>query len=184
MYENEGEGDHGVFPDISKIKTDQSKRARTTRPSRRPVDDPDYQSLETATEDKIYTESQLSNKQIDEKYYKNSDLNVGNPINPIIMDRERIEKQMPKLYKARDIFQPGQEDKVSSESDLDEYIKLNQENKGIKYQQADKHKKTGSTFRRMGSTKGGMNDTFQSISGGPKMLLSHSKFKHKFGETG
>lgn len=68
---------------------------------------------------------------------------------------------MPKLYKARDIYQLGQEDRLSTESDLDEYIKLNQQNKGFKYQQADKQRKTASNFRKTGSTNlGGMNDTF------------------------
>lgn len=58
MYENEGEGERGVFADISAMKGGYpNKRAKTSKPTGRPVDDPDYQSIETATEDRIYTES-------------------------------------------------------------------------------------------------------------------------------
>jgi hypothetical protein len=61
MFDHDGEGEKSVFPDIGSMKRLEEKRAKTTRPTKRPVDDPDYESIETATEERIFTDSQISN---------------------------------------------------------------------------------------------------------------------------
>jgi hypothetical protein len=59
----------------------------------------DYVSIETPSEDKIYTESLNSTDYFED----DNDLAVGDIINPIIVDRNRIYKQLPKLHKAKDL---------------------------------------------------------------------------------
>jgi hypothetical protein len=51
-----------------------------------------YESIETATEDKIFTESLHSSFND-----VNMDIEMGDPINPIRVNRESIQKQMPRL---------------------------------------------------------------------------------------
>jgi len=75
------------------------------------------ESIATATEDKIFTESIYSNEDM------NYDIELGNIINPIIIDKNRLAKQMPSLMKARDLVAvktpPGQ--KQDSDSDIETY---------------------------------------------------------------
>jgi len=59
-----------------------------------------YVSIETASEDKIYTESLNSTDYFEDE---NFELAMGDIINPIIVDKNRIMKQLPKLHKAKDL---------------------------------------------------------------------------------
>jgi len=87
----------------------------------RPVDANDYVSVETPSDDKIYTESLNSTDYFEE----DNELAVGDMINPIIVDKNRIMKQLPKLHKAKDLVraQTPEEDAMEEESDIEKYKK-------------------------------------------------------------
>jgi len=57
-----------------------------------------YESIPTATEDKIFTESLHSSFG-----EVNMAVEFGDPINPIRVNKESIERQMPRLQRAKDI---------------------------------------------------------------------------------
>ena len=62
------------------------------------MDDESYVTLETDPADKIYTEQSISSEE-----WAPNEIDDGNTINPIIVDRYSIQKQMPNLYLADDI---------------------------------------------------------------------------------
>jgi hypothetical protein len=78
-----------------------------------------YESIATATEDKIFTESLNSS-------FEDPDLEIemGDPINPIRVNKEALEKQLPRLMRARDIVHDAAAAELEEESDLEEYKKL------------------------------------------------------------
>lgn len=79
-----------------------------------------YESIETATEDKIYTESLHSSFA-----ELNMDIEMGDPINPIRVSKQAIERQMPRLQKKKDLeHNASQFELEGEESDIEEYKKL------------------------------------------------------------
>ena len=79
-----------------------------------------YESIETATEDKIFTESLHSSFA-----ELNLDIEMGDPINPIRVNRQAIERQMPRLQKKKDLEHKAQDFELEGEeSDIEEYKKL------------------------------------------------------------
>lgn len=71
------------------------------------------ESIATATEDKIFTESLYSNEEL------NYELEVGNIINPIVVDKNRLARQMPSLMKARDLVTVKTPPNLKQDSDSD-----------------------------------------------------------------
>lgn len=84
------------------------------------MDDESYVTLETDPNDKIYTEQSISSEE-----WVQNEIDEGNTINPIKVDRYTIQKQMPNLYLADDIeMKQSDGEQMSEESDVDKYQKL------------------------------------------------------------
>lgn len=76
--------------------------------------------METDPEDKIYTEQSISSEEFDP-----NDLDHGNTISPIKVDKYTISKQMPNLYLADDIdMKESEGEALSEESDVEAYNDL------------------------------------------------------------
>lgn len=89
---------------------------------------------------------------------------------------------MPRLYKARDIYQNGQEEKISSESDLEEYMKIDEKKKRplIKLNEDGQFKTSGKDFKKTTSQIGTeMNQTFTSVKSNNKAKLRSEKVNHR-----
>jgi hypothetical protein len=84
------------------------------------MDDESYVTLETDPNDKIYTEQSISSEE-----WVQNEIDEGNTINPIKVDRYTIQKQMPNLYLADDIeMKQSDGEQMSEESDVGKYQKL------------------------------------------------------------
>ena len=81
------------------------------------MDDESYVTLETDPNDKIYTEQSISSEE-----WVQNEIDEGNTINPIKVDRYTIQKQMPNLYLADDIeMKQSDGEQMSEESDVGKY---------------------------------------------------------------
>lgn len=94
MYDDDELPDHNFGADMIPIEEPEIVDKRPERP----CDQEDYVSIETESDEKIYTESLCSTPSED-----NIDVKMGDIINPIKIDKQRIQKQMPRLHKAKDL---------------------------------------------------------------------------------
>lgn len=84
------------------------------------AEEEEYHSITTLSEDKIFTEESVESQEF------KADLVQGNSINPVRVDRFKIEKQMPNLRMADNIDLENDGDPMSDESDLEQYKMLNE----------------------------------------------------------
>ena len=113
------EDDHRA-EEYAKLQQEIIQEDRADKEDKFQMDDESYVTLETDPNDKIYTEQSISSEE-----WVQNEIDEGNTINPIKVDRYTIQKQMPNLYLADDIeMKQSDGEQMSEESDVDKYQKL------------------------------------------------------------